>query len=58
MVQQPSAVKVGHASRGDSGALYLQSAIAGVVSVTEGFVCVVCDVLFCVEKRVLRNQNP
>ena len=33
--QQPSAVKVGHTSRGDSGALYLQSATAGVESTLE-----------------------
>ena len=34
-VSSASAVKVGHTSRGDSGALYLQSATAGVDSTLE-----------------------
>ena len=37
-------MKSGHTSRGDSGALHLQSATAGVVSSYEGWFCVVCTV--------------
>ena len=44
-----------HTSRGSSGALYLKSAIAGINSPPEGYLCVVCIVTFCVEEWVLRN---
>ena len=44
-----------HTSRGSSGALYLKSAIAGINSRPEGYPCVVCIVISCVEEWVLRN---
>ena len=34
---------------------YLKSAIAGINSRPEGYLCVVCTVFFCVEEWVLRN---
>ena len=46
-----------HTSRGGSGALYLKSAIAGVHSFPEGYSCVVCAVIVCVEEWVLRNAR-
>ena len=50
-------MKLGHTGRGDSGALYLQSAVAGVMSSSEGGICVACAVCFRVEEWVPRNYR-
>lgn len=45
------------ARRGVSGALYLQSAVAGLNSLFEAIICGVCLILVNVENWVPRNGN-